>query len=101
MSLSDTFNAVPDQVLEALSTAQEMVLSTVHALAETAKPFTEKLPESPFAEQLPDPVSILENAFVTAEKFLANQKEFSVKLMEAYRPAKSAGKPATKATKVA
>jgi hypothetical protein len=98
MSFTDTFTAVPDQVLDAITTTQDLFLSTVQAIAETAKPLTEKLPAPPFADQLPNPVTLLENAFATAEKFLASQRDFSVKLIEAYLPAKSGAKPAAKTT---
>jgi len=90
MSFTETFSTIPDQVLEAVSAAQEYVLSTVQSMAESTKPLTELLPEAPFADQIPNPATLVETAFATAEKFLANQKEFSVKLMEAYLPAKSA-----------
>jgi hypothetical protein len=101
MPLADTLTAVPDQVLDAITTAQEFVLSTVKTLSATTKPLTSWLPESPLADQLPDPVSLLETTYTTAEKFLANQKEFSVKLLEAYLPPKSSSKPVAKTTKAA
>jgi hypothetical protein len=101
MSLSDTLVAVPDQVLDAISTAQDLVVSTVQAMTETTKPLTDRLPEPPFAAQLPSPVVLVEVAYATAEKFLANQKEFSVKLLEAYLPAPRTTKPAAKRTKAA
>jgi len=100
MTLADTFTELPDQLFDAISTAQEVVLSALQALAETTKPIMEQLPQMPSADQLPDPASILENAFAAAEKVLANQKEFSMKLMEAFQPPKPAAKPA-RSTKAA
>jgi hypothetical protein len=101
MSFTDTLTSVPEQVLDAISTTQELFLSTVRSLAETTKSYTQELPELPFADQLPSAVSVVESAYASAEKFLANQKEFSVKLIEAYLPAKSATKVTAKATKAA
>jgi hypothetical protein len=91
MSVLET---VQDQLLEAIVTGEEAVLSGVKTLAQSTQPITGKLPEMPFADRLPNPVDIVDNAFGFAEKLLANQRDFAVKLVQAYRPATGTSKPA-------
>jgi hypothetical protein len=98
MSVLEAAANVQDQVLDAIKTSQDALLSAVKAVAENAAPLTEKLPAAPFASQLPDGVDVVNTAFGFAEKLLANQKEFTTKLIEAYSPAKSATKSAIKST---
>jgi hypothetical protein len=97
--------SVQDQLLGAISAGEDAVLTGVKTLAQTAEPITGKLPDLPFADRLPNPVDVVDSAFGFAEKLLANQKEFVVKLVEAYRPVtgspKPVAKPAAKATKPA
>jgi hypothetical protein len=86
-------------VLDAIKTSQDAFLSAVKAVADNTAPLTDKLPAAPFAGQLPDGVAVVNTAFGFAEKLLANQKEFTTKLIEAYRPAqpRSSVKSASKA----
>jgi len=99
MSVLETVTNVQDQVLDAIKTGQEAVLSAVKTVAENTAPLTDKLPEAPFANQLPDGVEVVNSVFGFAEKLLANQKEFTTKLIEAYIPpaTKSPSKSASKA----
>jgi hypothetical protein len=97
MSVLETAATVQDQVLDAIKTSQDALLSAVKAVAENTTPLTDKLPAAPFANQLPDGVDVVNSAFGFAEKLLANQKEFTTKLIEAYRPAKPATKSSSKA----
>jgi len=100
MSVLET---VQDQLLDAISAGEDAVLTGVKTLAKTAQPVTGIFPELPFADRLPKPVDVVDSAFGFAEKLLANQKEFAVKLVEAYRPITGAPKPtvtrAVKATR--
>jgi hypothetical protein len=97
MSVLET---VQEQVLEAITAGEDAVLSGVKSLVQRAQPITGKFPEVPFADRLPDPADVADNAFTFAEKLLANQKAFAVKLAGAYRPATSSSsssrKPATR-----
>jgi hypothetical protein len=88
---------VQDEILNAVKAGQDAVLSAVDSLADAATPITEKLPEAPFADLLPKPVDVIENYFSFAQKLLANQKDFALKLAESYSPAKPAAKSGPKA----
>src|ERR1700675_4977064 len=101
MSVVGRATNVQDQVLDAIKTSQDALLSAVKAVAENTAPLTapltDKLPAAPFANQLPDGVDVVNTAFGFAQKLLANQQEFTTKLIEAYRPAKSTTKSVPKA----
>jgi hypothetical protein len=86
---TDTVTAIADQVLEGVSVAQGAVLAVVDTITEALKPLTDALPESPLADVTPDPKAAVEAAFDFAEKVLANQKAFAIKLVEAYAPSAS------------
>jgi hypothetical protein len=94
MTVLETATEVQDQVLDAIKTGQDALLAAVTVVAENTTPLTDKLPAAPFANQLPDGVAVVNTAFGFAEKLLANQKEFTTKLIEAYSPAQSAPKAA-------
>ena len=97
MSVLETVITVQDQILDAVKAGQDAVLSAVDTLAESAAPITENLPAPPFADRLPNPVDAVDTYFSFAQKLLASQKDFTVKLVEAYSPAKTASKPKPKA----
>jgi hypothetical protein len=94
MTVLEAATDVQDQVLDAIRTGQDALLAAVKAVAENTTALTDKLPAAPFANQLPDGLYAVNTAFGFAEKLLANQKEFTAKLIEAYSPAKSAPKVA-------
>jgi hypothetical protein len=102
MTVLETATNVQDQVLEAIKSSQDAVLSTVKTIADTTAPLTDKLPAAPFASQLPDGVEVVNTVFGFAEKLLANQRDFTIKLIEAYSPSAPASKsPAKSAAKAA
>ena len=88
MSMLDTATTVQDQVLDAIKAGQSAIISAVSTFAESASPITGKLAAVPFADRLPKPVDVIDNYFSFAQKLLANQKDFAIKLVDAYRPAK-------------
>jgi hypothetical protein len=90
MSVLETAATVQDQILDAVKFGQDAVLSAVGTLASSTKPITEKLPASPFADRLPKPADVVDSYFGFAQKLLANQKDFTLKLAESYKPAKPA-----------
>lgn len=97
MAFTDSFRAIPDQMLETLEVAQQLLLTNASAALESAKTLTPSLPELPFADRLPNPVGVTDGAFAFAGKVLSSQRDFTVKLLETYFPAKPAAAP-TKAT---
>ena len=96
MSVLETAVTVQDQILDAVRAGQEAVLSAVGTLANGTKPIAEKLPASPLADRLPKAADVVDNYFGFAQKLLANQKDFTLKLAESYRPAKPAAKTGPK-----
>jgi hypothetical protein len=90
MSIFESAAGVPDQILDAIKVGQDAILSVVDSLVERASPITEKLPASPFADQLPNLVEVTENGYTFAQKLLASQKDFALKLAQVYSPAQSA-----------
>jgi hypothetical protein len=90
------FETVQEQLLEALTAGEDAVVSGVKSLVERTQPITAKLPDVPFADRLPDPADVADNAFSFAEKLLATQKAFAVKLAGAYGPATATRKPAAR-----
>jgi hypothetical protein len=95
MSVLETAATVPDKILDAVKTGQDAVLSAVGTLTSRTRPLTEKLPASPLADRLPKPAAVVDSYFGFAQKVLANQKDFALKLAESYKPAKPV-KPAAK-----
>jgi hypothetical protein len=91
MTVQDTAARVQDQVIDAIKAGQDAVLSAVDTLVETTAPITEKLPAPPFADRFPKPAELVDSYFAFAQKLLANQKDFALKLAEAYRPGPSSG----------
>ncbi len=90
MSILEASTTMQEQFLDAIKTSQDAILSTVDSFVESAAPITEKLPAAPFADQMPSAVDVIDNAFSFAQKLLANQKDFALKLANAYSPAKPA-----------
>ncbi|MHB1928517.1 MAG: hypothetical protein ACYCUG_03660 [Acidimicrobiales bacterium] len=101
MSTSDPFNAAGDQVLEILSTAQALFLDAATQWADATRNLTGAIPRLPSTRELPDAAALTEQTFGLAERLLENQREFTLKLIRAYAPAKPANKPATKAAAAA
>ena len=98
MTVQDTATRVQEQVLDAIKAGQDAVLSAVDTLADTTGSITEKLPAPPFADRLPKPQEVVDSYFTFAQKLLANQKDFAIKLADAYRPASKSGVAGPKST---
>lgn len=88
MTVQDTAARVQEQVLDAIKAGQDAVLSVVDTLADTTGSIAGKLPTPPFADRLPKPQEVVDSYFTFAQKLLANQKDFAIKLADTYRPAK-------------
>ena len=78
--------AMQDRVLESLRVGQESLVGLVSGWAAASSGAVPALPALPFADRLPDPVALLENAFGFGERLLAAQKEFFGALLEAGKP---------------
>ena len=97
MPITEITKSVEDQVLGALTIAQEAVVDGVQRVAEAVDPVLPDLPR-PFAAEAAD---LLDGAFTFAEKLLHSSHEFVGKLIDATdttttEPAKPA--PATSAS---
>ena len=92
---TEMFSALEDQVLETVRQSQEAVVKAVKTWAEAGKSIVPDLPPVPFADQLPNTVDIVENAFDFADKLLAAQRDFAAAVLEAARPVLSNGKAKT------
>jgi hypothetical protein len=101
MTVLEVASTVQDQVLDAIKAGQDALVSAVETVADTAAPITEKLPAPPFADALVKPVDLLDNYFSFAQKLLASQKDFALRLAESYNVTKPAAKPVAKTTKAA
>ena len=99
MSVRETANSVQAQVLDALKSGEESVLSAVRTAVDTAEPFTSRIP-APYAETtIPFVTEVVESWFTFAEKVLANQKKFVAELLHTGTPNhKPAAKPVAKTT---
>jgi hypothetical protein len=97
MSVLETANAIQVQILDAVKTSQDAVMSAVASLADGAAPMTEKLPAAPFADLLAKPVDVIDSYFSFAQKLLASQQDFTLKIAESYNVSKTAATPAPKA----
>lgn len=100
---TEMFSALEDQVLETVRQSQEAVVKAVQTWAEAGKSIVPDLPPLPFADQLPNTVDMVENAFNFADKLLAAQREFAAAILNAAKPvlgkvdsAKTNSRPASK-----
>jgi hypothetical protein len=94
MAFTETFKTLPDQLLEALEVTQQLVLTNVSATAASTRALSPTIPALPFADRLPDPVSLTDNTFDFATKVLASQRDFSLKLLAAWLPETAKREPA-------
>jgi hypothetical protein len=102
-TLLETTSSVQNQVLDALKSGEDAVLSAVKQVTDAVEPviepLTSRVGQAPFAEQLPPAKDVVDQWFGFAEKVLANQKQFALKLVDLFAPAAPPAKPAAKTTK--
>src|SRR5438270_1396619 len=94
MPITDITKNVEDQLLGALTIAQEAVVDGVHRVAEAVDPVLPDVPR-PFAAEAAD---LVDGAFSFAEKLLHNSHEFVGKLIDATDTSKAPAPSAPKAT---
>ena len=93
MPITDITKTVEQQVLDALTIAQEAVVDGIRSVAEAVDPVLPDVPR-PFAAEAAD---LVDGAFSFAEKLLHNSHEFVGKLIDATDTSKASasnGKPA-------
>jgi hypothetical protein len=72
--------------LENMRQSQEAVVKMVRMWAEGVAGLMPELPASPFADQLPDPVEMIDRTFAFLDGLLATQKDFAIALLGAATP---------------
>ena len=103
---TQTLTKVQDQILETIASFQKPVVESVQKLADRAENIVPEVPTVPGSEKLPTVNEIVALQFVFAEKFLAQQKDFTNALLKAVKPVSdkvtlTEAKPKAKATKAA
>ena len=89
MPVSEITDSVQTQVLDLLNKAQEATIDGVRTLAETVEGFVPELPELPFAGRIPEPSTLVDDAFDFAAKLLESQRRFAKELFAAAAPVTS------------
>jgi hypothetical protein len=93
MPFTDSIKTVEEQVLGALSIAQEAVVDGIKSVAEAVEPVIPDVPR-PFATEVAD---LVDGAFTFAEKLLHNSHEFAGRLFDAADTTASAPAASTSA----
>jgi hypothetical protein len=91
MPITDITKNVEEQVLGALSMAQEAVVDGIKSLAEAVEPVIPDVPR-PFATEAAE---LVDGAFTFAEKLLHNSHEFVGRLFDAADTTSDTKAPAT------
>jgi hypothetical protein len=85
--LMDTITQVEDQIVDTLKSAQQPAVDAVRRAAEyVADLLPENRPEVPFAEQLPAPAELVENAYAFAQTLLDVNHQYAKALLDAVSP---------------
>ena len=97
MPVSEITDSVQTQVLDLINKAQDATIDSVRTLAETVEGFVPELPALPFTGRLPEPSSVVDDAFDFAAKLLESQRRFAKELFAAAAPvtSKATEKPAS------
>jgi hypothetical protein len=82
-----------DEWIAAIRAAQDLTISLAEAVV---SPIARRVPDLavPDALRLPRPRAVAEAAFALSERFAQSQKDFALRLLEAFDPAKSETKAA-------
>lgn len=83
---TDMFTGLEEQVLETVKQGQEAIVKAVRSWADASKNLIPDLPPLPFADQLPNVSSLVENGFAFADKLIASQREFAAAILDAAKP---------------
>jgi len=96
MSYLDTTAKLQDRILDLVTSSQDKVVNAVKTVVDKAEPVTTKLPTLPVPAQLPSAGQVIDNAVAFADRFLASQKSFAHKLVDAFAKPSNAGAAPTK-----
>ena len=99
MPVSEITDTVQTQVLDLINKAQDATIDGVRTLAETVEGFVPELPALPFTARLPEPSSVVDDAFDFAAKLLESQRRFAKELFAAAAPVTSKATEKAPATK--
>ncbi len=82
-----------DELIAAIRVAQDLTVSLAEAVV---TPIAKRVPDMPVPEALrpPQPRALVEAAFNFGERLAQSQKDFALRLLEAFDPAKSDAKTA-------
>ena len=89
MPVSEITDSVQTQVLDLINRAQDATVDGLRTLAETVEGFVPELPAVPFTDRLPEPSSLVDDAFDFAGKLLDSQRRFAHELFAAAAPVTS------------
>jgi hypothetical protein len=86
MSNETVADRVGEQVLSAVKRLQDLSVSTVQSVTQAVAGFVPELPSLPLADRLPQPKEVAERTFGFWEELLEAQKEYTLRLIEAFEP---------------
>lgn len=89
MPVSEMTDSVQTQVRDLINKAQDATIEGVRTVAETVEGFVPELPALPFVDRLPEPASVVDDAFDFAAKVLDSQRRFVQELFAAAAPVTS------------
>ena len=75
-----------DQVIDAVERVEGMAVDTVSTVSKAIGGVLPKLPEIPYASELPHPRTLVETYFDFAQKWLKSQRAYFLGLVDAYAP---------------
>jgi hypothetical protein len=82
--------AAQENLLDAVKKSQNATVDAVKTIVDLFRPITDRLPQLPFADSLPQPGANIDAGFAFAEELLAAQRAFAKELAEVLTPAVSA-----------
>jgi len=79
---------VQAEILKTVRRSQEAVIEAIKTWADAVRTITPPMPDVnlPFADKLPKPEDLVENAYDFAEKLLASQRKFAEDVLRATTP---------------
>ncbi len=93
MELLKQVEKAGDEVIAAIRVAQDLTVSLAEAVV---SPIARRMPDLPVPDalRLPRPRAVAEAAFALSERFAQSQKDFTLRLLEAFDPAQNETKSA-------
>jgi hypothetical protein len=85
-TVAELAQTAQEQTLAAIRQSQQLVVEAVKAWSETVEKAVPKVPQLPFAEELPTPKQLVDQGFGFAEQLLKAQREFAEQVLAAAAP---------------